>query len=117
MTAQAAEDKNLSDASKVFIADLSEQSSEWAGAAMIPARNSARGEADYKDSPQAALNAKLETFHFLPAVPGVGDTIAPTVEVAVSESVLGKASPEKSLKKWQSNATELLKQNQEKYGS
>ena len=47
-------------------------------------------------------------MHFLPAVPGVADTIAPTVEVAVNEVVLGKATPEESLKKWQSNATELL---------
>jgi multiple sugar transport system substrate-binding protein len=117
MTAQAAEDKNLSNASKVFVADLSEQSSEWAGAAMIPARNSAREEAAYQDSPQAALDDKLKTFHFLPAVPGVADTIQPTVEVAVNEIVLGKASPKASLEKWQRNATELLKQNQEKYGS
>ncbi len=117
MTSQAAEDKNLSNASKVFIAELSEQSSEWAGAAMIPARNSAREEAAYQDSPQAALNDKLEAFHFLPAVPGVADTIQPTVEVAVNEIVLGKASPKESLEKWQRNATELLKQNQEKYGS
>jgi multiple sugar transport system substrate-binding protein len=84
---------------------------------MIPARNSAREEPAYKDSPQAQLNPKLESFHFLPAVPGVADTIAPTVEVAVNEVVLGKATPEESLKKWQSNATELLKQNKEKYGS
>jgi multiple sugar transport system substrate-binding protein len=117
MTAQAAEDDNLSSASKVFIADLSKKSSEWAGAAMIPARNSAREEPAYKDSPQAQLNSKLESFHFLPAVPGVADTIQPTVEVAVNEIVLGKATPEESLKKWQSNATELLKQNKEKYGS
>ena len=38
------------------------------------------------------------------------------MEVAVNEVVLGKATPEESLKKWQSNATELLKQNKEKYG-
>ena len=117
MTARAAEDDNLSSASKVFISELSNQSSEWAGAAMIPARNSAREESAYTDSPQAKLNSKLESFHFLPAVPGVADTIAPTVEVAVNEVILGKATPEESLKKWQSNATELLKQNKEKYGS
>jgi multiple sugar transport system substrate-binding protein len=117
MTSQAAGDDNLANASKVFIAELSAQSSEWAGAAMIPARNSAREEAAYTDSPQAQLDDQLENFHFLPAIPGVADTIQPTLEAAVAEIVLGKASPEESMTKWQSNATELLKQNQEKYGA
>ena len=37
--------------------------------------------------------------------------------MAVNEVVLGKASPEESLAKHQSNSTELLKQNLEKYGA
>ena len=116
MTSQAADDGDLSNASKVFIADLSQQSSEWAGAAMIPARNSAREEAAYTDSPQAILDPWLPNFRFLPAVPGVADTIAPTVEVAVNEAILGKKSPEEALTTQQENATELLQQNLEKYG-
>jgi multiple sugar transport system substrate-binding protein len=117
MTSQAGDDEDLANASKVFIAEMSKQSSEWSEAAMIPARNSAREEAAYQDSPQAQLDDQLEKFRFLPALPGVADTIAQTVEVAVNEIILGKSSPEEALTSAQENATELLQQNQEKYGS
>ena len=83
---------------------------------MIPARNSAREEASYTDSPQAALDDQLENFRFLPSVPGVADTIAQTVEVAVNEVVLGKTSAQESLEKFQAEATELMQENKEKYG-
>ena len=62
------------------------------------------------------LDDYLENFHFLPAVPGVADTIAPTVEVAVNEAILGKSSPEEALSKFQNNATQLLQENKEKFG-
>jgi multiple sugar transport system substrate-binding protein len=116
MTRQATEDANTSDASKVFVAELSKQSGAWAGAGMIPARNSAREDSTYTDSPQAALTDYLPNLHFLPSVPGVADTIAETVEVAVNEVILGKADPQAALTKYQENATKLMQQNQEKYG-
>jgi multiple sugar transport system substrate-binding protein len=116
MTAQAADDENLSNASKVFISSLSQESGTWAEAAMIPARNSAREDASYTDAPQAVLDDYLPNFHFLPSVPGVADTIAQTVEVAVNEVILGKSSPEEALSKYQENATKLLQENQEKFG-
>jgi multiple sugar transport system substrate-binding protein len=116
MTAQAAEDENLSNASKMFISSLSQESGTWAEAAMIPARNSAREDASYTGAPQAVLDPYLENFHFLPSVPGVADTIAQTVEVAVNEVVLGQSSPEEALSKYEENATSLMKENQEKFG-
>ncbi|MCW2833739.1 MAG: transporter substrate-binding protein [Nocardioides sp.] len=116
MTSQAAEDKDMSDASKLFISELSQNSGRWAEAAMIPARNSAREDASYTDSPQAALDDQLENFRFLPSVPGVADTIAPTLEVAVNEAILGKASPQEALEKYQAEATELMQENLEKFG-
>ena len=115
MTSQAAEDKNMSNASKVFISSLSEESGTWAGAGMIPARNSARNDPAYTDSPQAVLDDYLENLHFLPAVPGLGDVQPQTLEVAVNETILGKASPEETLTKNQENATKLMQQNQEKF--
>lgn len=117
MTKQAAEDDDLANASKVFIASLSQESARWAEAAMIPARNSAREDASYADSPQAALNDQLENFRFLPSVPGVADTIAQTVEVAVNEVILGKSSVADALAKYQENATQLLQENKEKFGA
>ncbi len=116
MTAQAADDDNLANASKTFISSLSQESGTWAEAAMIPARNSAREESSYTEAPQAVLDDYLENFHFLPSVPGVADTIAQTVEVAVNEVILGKSSVEEALSKYQENATSLLQENKEKFG-
>ena len=116
LTKQAAEDQDRSDASKVFISSLSEQSGAWAGAAMIPARNSAREDKAYTDSPQAALDDYLENLHFLPPVPGLGDVTTQTIEVAVNEAVLGQASPSDALSKGAENATQLMEDNQAKFG-
>lgn len=116
MTSQAANDANKSNASKVFISSLSKESSTWAGAGMIPARNSAREDSAYTDSPQAVLNDYLENLHFLPAVPGLGDVQPQTLEVAVNEAILGKATPAATLSKNQDNASELMKDNQAKFG-
>ena len=49
-------------------------------------------------------------------LPGVADTIAQMVEVAVDEVILGKASPQEALSKYQENATKLMQENQEKFG-
>lgn len=116
MTSQAADDPDRSDAAKVFLSWMSEQSGTWAEAAMIPARNSAREDAAFKDSPQAVFSDYLENLHFLPAVPGLGDLIPSTLEVAVNEAVLGKGTPEEALTKQQENATKLMQDNLEKFG-
>jgi multiple sugar transport system substrate-binding protein len=116
MTAQAAEDANASNASKVFISELSQKSGQWAEAGMIPARNSAREDASYTDSPQSVLDPYLENLHFLPAVPGLGDVTPPTVEVAVNEAVLGKTPVEQALSQQADNATQMMEENQEKFG-
>ena len=96
---------------------LSQESGTWAEAAMIPARNSAREDPSYTEAPQSVLDPYLPNFHFLPSVPGVADTIAQTVEVAVNEAILGKSSVQEALSKYQENATTLLQQNKEKFGS
>ncbi|MDN4175035.1 ABC transporter substrate-binding protein [Nocardioides sp. SOB77] len=117
MTAQAAEDGDRANAAKTFIGWMSEQSSSWSQAGMIPARNSAREEAEYTDSPQYALREQVDALHFLPAVPGLGDVQIPTLEVAVNEGVLGATPPAEALAKQAANATEMMKQNLERYGS
>jgi multiple sugar transport system substrate-binding protein len=116
MTAQAANDKNRANASKTFIGWMSQQSAEWSGAGMIPARNSAREEAAFTDSVQYALNDYLENLHFLPPVPGLGDVQPSTLEVAVNEAVLQKTPPEEALSKYAGNATELMQDNVAKFG-
>ncbi len=116
MTSQAADDENRSNASKEFISWMSDQSAAWAEAGMIPARNSAREQKAFTDSPQAALNDYLDNLHFLPPIPGLGDVTVQTMEVAVNAAMLGKSSPEDALSEAQDNATQLMRENQEKFG-
>ena len=116
MTAQAADDADRANAGKTFIGWMSDQSAAWSDAGMIPARNSAREDAKFTDSPQAALGDQIEALHFLPPVPGLGDVQVPTLEVAVNEGVLGKTAPAEALSKAASNATELMGKNLEKFG-
>ncbi|MFL6134917.1 MAG: ABC transporter substrate-binding protein [Nocardioidaceae bacterium] len=116
MTAQAAKDKNRANAVKTFIQWLSEQSSAWSGAGMVPARNSVRQDAKFTNSPQAALKDDLDNIHFLPPVPGWGDVEPTTMDTAVAESILGKKQPADALHKAAENATKLMEQNKKKFG-
>jgi len=96
---------------------MSDQSSAWSKAGMIPARNSARKEGAFTGSVQHGILDQVDHLHFLPPVPGLGDVQPKTLEVAVNTAVLGKQSPEASLSKAANNATELMKQNQQKFGA
>ncbi len=116
MTSQAADDSDRSDAAKTFIGWMSEQSASWSDAGMIPARNSAREEEAFTGSVQYALAEQIDQLHFLPAVPGLGDVQPQTLEVAVNEAILGQQSPEDALAGAQSDATELMQDNLEKFG-
>jgi multiple sugar transport system substrate-binding protein len=116
LTSQAAEDEDRANAAKTFIGWMSEQSSAWSEAGMIPARNSAREQPAYTKSVQYAIAEQTDHLHFLPAVPGLGDVTPQTIQVAVNEAILGRESPEDALAEAQDDANELLEQNAEKYG-
>ena len=116
MTAQAADDKNRSDAAKVFIGWMSQQSAAWSEAGMIPARNAAREDQAFTGSVQNALGDYLDNLHFLPAVPGLGDVQPQTLEVAVNEAVLQKTAPDAALSKAAQNASKLMQDNLAKFG-
>jgi multiple sugar transport system substrate-binding protein len=117
LTSQAAEDQNRADASKVFIGWMSEQSAAWADAGMIPALNEARESEEFQNSPQAQLGEQVDQLHFLPPVPGLGPVQAETLEVAVNKAILGQESVEEALSEAEGNATELMQENLEKFGS
>ncbi|HEX5861466.1 MAG TPA: ABC transporter substrate-binding protein [Nocardioides sp.] len=117
MTQQAADDTDRANAAKTFIGWMSEQSSSWSEAGMIPARNAARDQSEFTDSVQYEIRDQVEALHFLPPVPGLGDVQIPTLEVAVNEAILGKTPPEQALSTQADNATEMMQQNLEKFGS
>lgn len=116
MTKQAAGDQNRANAVKTAIGWLSQQSSAWSGAGMIPARNSARQETAFTSSRQSVFGDYLDNLHFLPPVPGWTDVEPTTMDTAVSEAVLGKASSSAALQKAADNATKLMQQNLQKFG-
>ena len=71
-----------------------EHSNEWAAAGMIPAYNPARNSAEFESMPQSALAAQINNFHYMPSIPGIGDVNVQTLELAVSEAVLGRLTPQ-----------------------
>ncbi len=116
MTSQAAADPNKALASKVFIAWMSEKSGDWAGSGMIPARVSVRNSGVLDNLPQGPVAAEIAAMRFLPAVPGIGGVQGQTLEVAVSNGVLGLENIMTALQAAQDQANALLEENRLQFG-
>ena len=113
---QASADQNKTDAAKVFIAWMSEHSAEWAGSGMIPARQSVRDEGAVTGLPQEAITETIDSMRFLPSIPGIGGVQAETLEIAVSDGVLGTTSPQQALEDAAGTATQLMEDNKASFG-
>lgn len=109
-------DDNRLQAGKEFIRYLAENSAAWAESGMIPARSSAREEPQFLDSTSSSIADAVPTMRFLPAVPALGDVQAQTLELAVSDAVLGRAAPAEALRAQAARATTLMQANLEKFG-
>jgi multiple sugar transport system substrate-binding protein len=117
VTSQAAKDPNKLEASRLFIAFISEKSIEWAKSGQVPARNSVRESAEFAALPvQSTLATQLPHAVFPPTVAGIGDVTGPTYELAVNEVVLGKATAKDALATAAAKADQLLADNRAKYG-
>jgi len=117
MLSQRSPDANAQQASKTFIKWMIEHSQEWAGAGMIPAYNPARNSAEFTSMPQSALAAEVENFHYIPSIPGIGDVNAQTLELAVSEAILGRQTPQAALDQQAARADDILASNAEKFAT
>ena len=113
---QANADQNKVNASKVFIAWMSEQSAEWAGSGMIPARQSVRDAGALDGLPQEAIAETIDSMRFLPPIPGIGGVQAETLEIAVADGVQGTSTPSEALKKAAGTATQLMDDNKASFG-
>jgi multiple sugar transport system substrate-binding protein len=113
---QSSADQNKVDASKVFIAWISEQSGEWAGSGMIPARQSVRDAGALKGLPQESIADTIDSMRFLPPIPGIGQVQTETLEIAVADGVQGTTTPSESLKKAAATATQLMDDNKASFG-
>ena len=114
---QASPDADKQAAAQVFIAWMSENSDEWAKSGMIPARESVRESGVLDGLPQQAIAEKVDTMRFLPAVPGIGTVQTETLEVAVSNAILGEQEPEAALTEAAQQATTLMEENQAAFGN
>jgi multiple sugar transport system substrate-binding protein len=94
---------------------MSERSTQWAQAGMIPARNSVRAAPEVTRLPQTPLAGNVDVFRFLPALPGLGDVQSKALELAVQKAVLGQQSPAEALADGVKTADKILAQNKQKY--
>jgi multiple sugar transport system substrate-binding protein len=115
LTSQAGRDKNKVQAAKFFIDYMSERSTEWAKAGMIPARNSVRASSEVARLPQTSLARDTDIFRFLPSLPGLGDVQSKALELAVQKAVLGQQSPADALADGVKTANKILADNKQKY--
>jgi len=109
-------DDNKLQASKIFIDWISKKSAEWAKSGMIPARNSAREDASFGQLEQAKVAENVDAFHFLPAVPGIGDVGFQGIEQAVNKATLQQQEPKQALDIAAGVANKLLEENRKKFG-
>lgn len=116
MTKQAADDPNKAQAAQVFIGWMSEQSGEWAGSGMIPARLSVRESGVLDEVPNVVIAEQIDAMRFLPPVPGLGGAQAEALEPALSSAILGGTEPAAALENAAQQATELMKKNLESFG-
>lgn len=113
---QKSPDDNKSQASRVFLNWISEQSQAWAEAGQVPARNSARESAEFtKLTEQTTLASQIDDLHFLPAVPGIGDCMS-EFDKALNAATLGGDDPAKTLADSAGRAQKILDDNAKKYG-
>ena len=100
-----------------FIDWLTKNSLEWAKGGQIPASKTVRDSADFKAvQPQATIAPSIENAFFPPPVPGIGDAYA-ELEKGVIDVMAGKqADPKAALDAAANRATQILKQNQQRYG-
>jgi multiple sugar transport system substrate-binding protein len=116
LMAQQKADDNKLQASKSFIDYISKKSVEWAGAGMIPARNSAREDPSFAQQTQATVAKQVDAMHFLPSVPGIGDVGFQSIEQAVNKATLLQQTPKEALDQATNVANKLLAENRKKFG-
>ena len=116
VTTQATKDPNKLAAARAFISYISERSIDWAKSGQVPARNSVRESAEFKElKVQSTLAEQLPNVVFPPSVPGIGDVTAPTFETAVNEIILGKKEVKAALDEAAKKADSMLDANRKKY--
>jgi multiple sugar transport system substrate-binding protein len=114
---QRAVDPARQEAARTFIQWMSQRSLEWLKSAKIPVLKSVAESAEFKSmEAESQFARQSEYIRFPPAVAGIADAML-MVEKAVSQGVLGRASPAEALKAAAAQATQVVQHNRKKYGA
>ena len=117
LTAQSQADPDTAHAVQAFVDWTSRNSAPWVEAGMTPARTLVRETEAFRSSRQAVLatDEVFENLYFLPQLPGSRDIARNGYERAVSEAVLGRATPAAALAFGQDTAQRQLDEFRELY--
>jgi multiple sugar transport system substrate-binding protein len=114
---QTSVDPNITQASEFFIKYVGENSIPWVKTGKIPASQTVLTGSEFKSlSPENDLAKELDYAHFPAALPGIADVLT-QFWTGYQAAILGKADPASALKDSAQKATQILKSNQQKYGS
>jgi multiple sugar transport system substrate-binding protein len=114
---QAQRDDARLAAATTFIDWVSRHSAAWAKAGMVPARKSERESPTFRKlGPQQTFASEIGFARFSPGFPGASDVRATTLDLALQNAVLGKATPKQALDEGAQRAAGLLEENRRKYG-
>lgn len=109
-------DENKTKAARFFVNWISQQSISWAGAGMVPARNSVRDLPEFKELPYVTEFAKqVDYLRFVPPVPGISDVMEEWGP-GVSDAMLGRKPIADALTEAAGKGNKLLESNKKKYG-
>ncbi len=119
LTAQSQADPDTAHAAQAFVEWTSRNSAPWVDAGMTPARTLVRETEAFRSSRQARLatDEVFENLFFLPQLPGSRDIARNGYERAVSEAVLGRATPAEALAFGQDTAQGQLDDFRQLYAS
>jgi multiple sugar transport system substrate-binding protein len=95
--------------------DFVTASPDWANAGMVPARKSARETEAFKKLDAAAIAEEVPFVRFPRPVPGIGDVRESTLDVAVQQALSGAVPIRRALDESARRATELLRDNRQKF--
>ncbi|QRK12514.1 ABC transporter substrate-binding protein [Archangium violaceum] len=113
---QRSPNKEKLEATRVFIQWMSQRSVEWLASGKIPVLRSVAESPEFNAmEAQVQFARQAPYIRFPPAVAGIADALA-MVDKAVNQAVLGKASPADALKSAAAQATQVVRDNHEKYG-
>ncbi|GAB2616573.1 ABC transporter substrate-binding protein [Pseudactinotalea suaedae] len=103
-------------ATYTFLSWISANSIGWAGAGPVPARRDVVESAEFAALPaQSAVAEALPDVRFYPLVPGIFEVQSTILYPAISDVLLGHASPQEALDEAAAQAAYLLEENRQKY--